>query len=88
MLVPVLLVSPASLTGCHVDHAVLSASSCPLEGSINHSEVLKNASASWTVQGPVQGPPTSWKALRAQCLHFALVDLFVERSLESELVGA
>lgn len=37
-------------------------------------------------QSPRPEPHTSWKALRAQCLHFALADLFIERGLESELL--
>lgn len=83
--VPVLWAVPASLMGWHVDHAILSAKFSPSGGNINHSEALKNASAHWTV-------PISWaqphhgKALRVQPLHFALVDLFIERGLESELI--
>lgn len=52
VLVSVLWSVPASLMSWHMDHAILSANSSPLGGSINHSKVLKNASANWTVVCP------------------------------------
>ena len=78
VLVSVLWAVPASLMGWRVDHAILSANSSPSGGNINHSEAFKNASAHWIV-------PISWaqphhgKALRVQPLHFALLDLLIER---------
>lgn len=48
---------------------------------------FKNALASWPI--PILGPVTSWKALRAQPLHFELGDLIiVKKSLESEALRA
>lgn len=38
-------------------------------------------------QLPQPGPSHLMKKLRVQSLHFALVDLFIERGLESELLG-